>query len=70
MTLIRAVSVEERGEHLAGVASGKNGRREIFFFFFFETALWTAFEFSFRWKVRNGVVSVGVSPEKLVLPFW
>lgn len=40
------------------------------FFFFFETALWTAFEFSFRWKVRNGVVSVGVSPEKLVLPFW
>ena len=34
LTLIRAVSVEERGEHLAGVASGKNGRREIFFFFF------------------------------------
>lgn len=26
--------MEERSERLAGVASGKNGRREFFFFFF------------------------------------
>lgn len=31
-----------------------------------ETALWTTFKFCFRWKVRNRVVSVGVSPEKAV----
>ena len=32
-----------------------------------ETGLWRAFKFGFRWKVGNGVVSVGVSLEKVVL---
>lgn len=55
----------KEGEILAGVASEEKrmgGWR-------LETVLWTTFKFYFRWKVRNRVVSVGVSLEKAVLFF-